>query len=127
MVNQSTELKQLNTKLDRVLGTMATKDDLRDIESRMATKEDLQVLDEKVDRVIDAMVTRDEFEEFRLEVRSDIAELRESIQRLTTSIDKLAKAFSDLQSEYAAIKMQMSRYDRWFKEIAEKVGIELRP
>lgn len=84
-------------------------------------------LNSKLDRVIDAMVTKDEFEAFRMEVRTEITDLKESVHNLTTAIDKLVKAFSDLQLEYASIKMQMTRYDRWFKEIAEKVGIELRP
>jgi CRISPR/Cas system CMR-associated protein Cmr5 small subunit len=83
-------------------------------------------LNAKLDRVIDAMVTKGEFEEFRSEVLSDTADLKETINHLATSMDKLLKVLTDLQVEYAAIKMQMTRYDRWFKELAEKVGLELK-
>lgn len=28
---------------------------------------------------------------------------------------------------HAELQIRLARYDRWFKEIAEKIGIELKP
>ena len=39
--------------------------------------------------------------------------------------DSIAKSISDLRLEYAAISTQLSRHERWIKEIAEKVGLKL--
>jgi iron uptake system EfeUOB component EfeO/EfeM len=127
MSDQREDFNKLDEKLDHVIGSMATKDDLHTLEGRMATKDDINELDEKVNRVINVMVTVDEFETFKSEVRSDIADLKETINHLAASMDKLLKVLTDLQVEYAAIKIQMTRYDRWFKELAEKVGLELNP
>lgn len=80
-------------------------------------------LNSKLDRVIDAMATKDDIQ--RLDGR--IEKLESSVNELTQSIERLVKLITDLQTEYAAIKMQMDRYDRWFKEIADKVGIQLKP
>jgi hypothetical protein len=37
-----------------------------------------------------------------------------------------AKAIDDLKMEYAAVKLQLDRHDRWIRELAEKVGVELK-
>ena len=42
-----------------------------------------------------------------------------------TSIDRLAKVVSDLTTEYAAVKLQHTRYDRWLKQLADHAGIKL--
>ena len=53
-------------------------------------------LNAKLDRVIDAMATKEDIKGVQIHIN----ELREEVQ--------------------------MERYDRWFKEIAEKVGIQLK-
>ena len=83
-------------------------------------------LNAKLDRVIMAMVTQEDLAKIRTEMREGFRELRESVTALTNSVDKLLKRFADLEIEYAATKMQMDRYDRWFKQIAEKTGVELK-
>ncbi len=86
----------------------------------------LLVIDAKLDRVIDAisvLPTRKEFHE--LEGR--VARMEKTLEGLLTAIDKLTKSVESLMLEYGVIKMQLERYDRWFKEIAKKVGIELKP
>ena len=99
----------LNEKLDRVIDTMAT-------------KEELHALDDKVNRVIDAMVTHEDLRQLeeRLEAKID-----KRIGEVMTAIDRLTKVVADLSVEYAAIKIQNARYERWFKQLAEHAGIKL--
>ena len=39
------------------------------------------------------------------------------------SVDKFMKIALDLKEEHAAISVQLTRHERWFKEIAKKTGI----
>ena len=59
------------------------------------------------------------------EIKSDLGDLRELVQGLVVSNDSIAKSIGDLSLEYAAISSQLSRHDRWIKQIAEKVGLHL--
>ena len=79
-------------------------------------------LDAKLDRVIDAMLTE---ETVRKIVREETADLRKSVQDLVTGIDKLVKSFEELQIEYVSIKVQLTRHEKWFKQLAEKTGLKL--
>jgi len=105
----------LNEKLDRVIATMAT-------------KEELHALDDKVNRVIDAMVTHEDLHEelHKLEERIE-QKIDKRFGEVMTAIDRLTKAVADLTVEYAAIKMQNARYERWFKQLADHAGIKLEP
>ena len=79
-------------------------------------------LDAKLDRVIDALLTKDDVRKI---VREETADLRKSVQDLVTGIDKLVKSFAELQIEYVSIKVQLSRHEKWFKQIAEITGLKL--
>src|SRR3989338_1207446 len=79
-------------------------------------------LDTKLDRVIDALLTKDDVRKI---VREETADLRKSVQDLVTGIDKLVKSFAELQIEYVSIKVQLSRQEKWFKQIAEITGLKL--
>ncbi|MCG2690141.1 hypothetical protein L6252_02565, partial [Candidatus Parcubacteria bacterium] len=65
------------------------------------TKEDVKHLDQKVDG------------------------LQEMVQSLVISVDKLVKAIHDLNTEYAMIKNQTDRHEKWIQEIAGKLGLNL--
>ncbi len=101
----------IDKKLDRVIGAMVTRSEF----------------DDKTDRIIDAMVTRQEFSEYKKETSDRLEKLEHSLERLTTAVDKLRKSVDDLLIEYAVIAKQLSRHDRWFKEISDKIGIDLKP
>ncbi len=87
----------------------------------------LQSLDAKLDRLIDAMVTQKEFVAFHEEVSDKFDSNNETARLLVKGIDGLKKSTDDLLMEYAAISIQLARHERWFKEIAKKTGVELRP
>jgi len=80
---------------------MLTSEDIAKITSVVATKEDIE------------------------DIKKDINGLRESIQALTISVDKLVKAVDDLKTEYAMVKNQVDRHERWFQQVADKIGIKL--
>ncbi len=84
-------------------------------------------IEKKLDRIIDSMVTQREFRDFKSDVYERIDRLEDTVQALVTAIENLSKSTQDIMLEYAVIAKQMNRYDRWFKEIAEKLGIELKP
>jgi len=79
-------------------------------------------LDAKLDRVIDALLTE---EDVRKIVREETADLRKSVQDLVKGIDRLVTEFEKLRLEYASIVVQLSRHERWFKQVAEKTGLKL--
>ena len=47
------------------------------------------------------------------------------VRGLLTGVDKLVKAFEELQREYAAMSEQLTRHERWIKQIAKKAGVAL--
>ncbi len=106
------DLKQLIEGLDKKIDSVATKNDLQEMQERVdgqferafevfATKEDVKNLEEKVDG------------------------LREIVQALVISVDKIVKELSDLRIEYYAMNNQLTRHEKWIQAIAEKVGIKL--
>ena len=60
-----------------------------------------------------------------MEIKHDLNDLRESVQGLIVATDNLVKVISDLKMEYVAISSQLSRHERWIKQIAEKTGVNL--
>ena len=81
----------------------------------MLTNQDI----EKLTRVFP---TKDDV---RAIVQEELVEIKTSIKDLITGIDKLVKAFEELRREYAAMKEQLDRHERWIKQIAEKSGVAL--
>lgn len=108
-----TGFDEVNDKLDRVIDTMATKDDLMEVEKR---------LDNKIDGVIDAMVTYEDVAQLeeRLEQKID-----KRIGEVLTAIDRLAKVVGDLALEYAAVKNQLARHEEWIHVLAKKAKVKL--
>ena len=112
-VNDISKLKSVfATKVD--FNNLATKKDL----AKFLTKKDFSNAE---DRMLKIFATKQDVKE----LRKDINSLRESVQALVVAVDSLAKSISDLSLEYAAISIQLSRHDRWIKQIAEKVGLHL--
>lgn len=79
-------------------------------------------LDAKLDRVIDALLTKDDVRKI---VQEELVEIRKIQRDILKSLDSLATTISKLQLEYASIMVQLSRHERWFREIAEKTGLKL--
>ena len=80
---------------------MLTEEDVKKLLSVLATKEDI------------------------IELKQDMAGLREAVQALTVSVDKLAKAVEDMHQEFMAISAKVDRHEKWIQQIAAKLGIKL--
>jgi hypothetical protein len=57
----------------------------------------------------------------------DLVEIKLSVRNLITATDGIVTRLEALNQEYLVLKERDSRYERWFHEIAEKVGISLVP
>ncbi len=77
--------------------------------------------DQDIDKLTSLLASKKDVEE----IKSDLSHLREMVQGLLVSSDLIAKSIGELKLEYAAISTQLSRHDRWIKQIAEKVGLNL--
>jgi len=93
---------------------MLTDEDIKKLKGVLAAKEDLAKI-----------VTLEEFGQFSGEIKQDLDALRESIQSLTVSVDKLTKAVADMHQEYIVISSKVDRHEKWFQQIADKLGIKL--
>lgn len=80
---------------------MLTNEDIQKLASILATKEDIK------------------------ELRQDVDGLRETVQALAISVDGLVKAVTDLNTEYASVKNQLNRHEKWLQQVAEKLDIKL--
>jgi len=77
--------------------------------------------DKDIGKLASVLATRQEVKE----IKDDTEALRESMQALITAVDKLVKPIDDLRMEYAAVSSQLSRHEKWIKDVAKKVGIKL--
>lgn len=81
----------------------------------MLTNEDIQKIIEANQEVFP---TKEDFENFKLE-------LRESFSDLQTSVDTYAKKADDYFQEMVSLSHKVDRHEKWFHQIAEKLGIKL--
>jgi hypothetical protein len=77
--------------------------------------------DQDINKLTSVLASKSDVEE----IKGDLGDLKELVQGLIVSNDAIAKSIGDLKIEYAAISSQLSRHDRWIKQIAEKVGLNL--
>lgn len=63
-------------------------------------------------------VTKDSFENFREELRKEFSDLR-------TAIDAYAKKVDTYAQEMIMLAHKVDRHERWFHQIADKLGIKL--
>ena len=104
--------------INKLKSVFATKDDFKNL----ATKKDLEkAVSDSQDKMLLVLSSKQEVKE----LKSDIGDLKELVQGLIVGSDAIAKSIGELRLEYAAISTQLSRHDRWIKQIAEKVGLNL--
>ena len=77
--------------------------------------------DEDIVKITSVVATKEDIED----IKKDVNGLRESIQALTVSVDKLVKSVSELKTEYTMVKNQLERHEKWFQQVANKIGIRL--
>jgi hypothetical protein len=77
--------------------------------------------DEDINKLTTVLASKKDVED----IKGDLGDLKELVQGLIVSSDSIVKSMTELKLEYAAISTQLSRHERWIKEIAEKVGLKL--
>jgi hypothetical protein len=77
--------------------------------------------DEDINKLTTVLSSKKDVED----IKGDLGDLKELVQGLIVSSDSIVKSMTELKLEYAAISTQLSRHERWIKEIAEKVGLKL--
>ncbi len=100
--------------INKLKSVFATKSDFKNL----ATKKDLSDSENRMSKLF---ATKKDVEE----VKGELKDMKELLQSLLVAADSIAKSIGDLKLEYAAIATQLSRHDRWIKQIAEKVGLNL--
>ena len=58
--------------------------------------------------------------------QKDLNELKEEVRSLVTSIDGLTKSIEIYHDEQKAISAKMDIHEKWIKQLAKKIGLELR-
>jgi predicted nucleic acid-binding Zn-ribbon protein len=76
-----------------------------------------------IQKLMDVLATKDDIRG----VTSRLDTLEETLGSLMTTMDRMIGRLEALHQEYLVLKERDSRYERWFKEIADKVGITLVP
>lgn len=104
---------------------MLTNEDIKKLKEVLSTKDDLGQFRTEMNQNFAKVLTLDEFDQFKVEIKQDIDGLREMVQSLVVSVDKLVKAVTDLKTEYAAITNKVDRHEKWFQQIADKLGMKL--
>lgn len=82
----------------------------------------MALTDKDIDRMMEVFPTK---EDVRTIVQEELAPMREIQQRILQALDRLATAIEKLNIEYAAMTEQLSRHERWIREIAKKSKVSL--
>ena len=74
-----------------------------------------------IDRMIKVFATKDDIRQIvgRLDALEDM------MQNVLKALDRLATAFEKLNLEYVAVSEQLTRHERWIKQIAKRSGVTL--
>ena len=108
--------------IQKLATVLVTKKDLEDMAASnlkiFATKKDLE---DMADKSLKIFATKQDVQE----MKSDIADIKELLQSLIVSVDKMAKSMETLGAEYKAVSVQLTRHERWIKQLSEKLGVQL--
>lgn len=125
--------------IQKLTELLATKEDFRGIETRLdGIDTRLDVMDGRLDGIdtrldgIDGRLINVESQLITmsqaivsLDDRMTVMEEKQDV--IISILDKISLRLDALQQEYLVLKERDSRYERWFHQIAEKVGISLVP
>lgn len=78
--------------------------------------------DKDIDRMMQVFPTK---EDVRRIVQEQLIPIQETQQRMLLALDHLASTVDKLLLEYAAVSEQLSRHERWIRELAKHSKIKL--
>jgi len=118
-------------KLSTILDTKVTliEDRLVDRFSEVfATKSDVDGMENRlIDRMSQVFATKADMDAKFQAIHDRLDGLEYSVNGLMNAVDKLVARVEMLNQEYLVLKERDTRYERWFHEIATKVGVTLTP
>lgn len=101
---------------------MLSDNDIQKLSKVFATKQELAEVKQDLAEVkFEVITTKNELSE----VKKDTEFLRENMQALLVGMDGIAKNLHELRMEYTGMAMQLTRHEKWIKELAGKIGITL--
>lgn len=59
----------------------------------------------------------------KIEIRLD--KIDERINQLVTAIDRLTQSMSVYHDEYIALTSKVDKHEKWFQQVADKLGLKL--
>ena len=74
-----------------------------------------------IQKLMEVLATKEDIRD----LKEDVVELKGITNKLVTAADGLVGRVEMLNQEYLVLKECDTRYERWFKQIAEKVGVTL--
>jgi hypothetical protein len=77
--------------------------------------------DKDIEKLVSLLATKQDVRE----TRQDITDLRELVQGLIVATDKMATSMGIMGAEYGAVSVQLTRHEKWIKQLSEKAGIKL--
>ena len=75
-----------------------------------------------IDKLLKVLATKEDIRQ----LQERAVNLEVSQQKLLTAMDRLAKAIEDQTREYAAMSVQLSRHEKWIRQIAKQAGVALK-
>lgn len=82
----------------------------------------IQYLDEKFSVVNEKF---DYIDKRFTEIDKRLEAIEKRIDQLVNIIDKLTKSMSIYHDEYIALSAKVDKHEKWFQQLAEKLGIKL--
>ena len=76
-----------------------------------------------IQKLIEVLATKKDIRD----VKENLESVEDILSNLVTITDRLVGRTEMLNQEYLVLKDRDSRYERWFLQIAEKVGVTLTP
>ena len=89
----------------------------------------IQYLDDKFIKVDDKFSVINEKLDYTdkrfTEIDRRLEAIEQRIDQLVNSIDKLTKSMSIYHDEYVALTAKVDKHEKWFQQVAEKLGLKL--
>jgi archaellum component FlaC len=60
-----------------------------------------------------------------LDVLKETKANKKDVQDLVNSIDRLAKSMEIYRDEYVALTSKVDKHEKWFQQVADKLGLKL--
>ncbi len=79
------------------------------------------MLDDKdIQKLIEVFATRDE-----VATKLDLEDIRKDFSKLMTTVDNYANKADTFFQEMVALSHKVDRHEKWFQQIADKLGLKL--